>query len=70
MNRLKQIIYEFRLDRVKKRLRENGGRLGSLFNSEEFEDKLRYAVAYAEQLRLMSSRSYLENKLPGVQHAN
>ena len=70
MNRLTEIFYEFRLERIKKSLRDNAGKLALLINSEKFEDKLRYLTAYVEQERLMSCNSYLENKLSGVQNAN
>ncbi len=65
MNKLKQIVYEHRLNSVKKSLRENAEKIKELF-----ERKANYLKYYNEQSRLMSCNSYLENKLSGIQNAD
>ncbi|MFH1585400.1 MAG: hypothetical protein ABIB79_01385 [archaeon] len=61
MNKLTKRIYGFRLSRVKNRLRSNAEEIRELFNN--WRD---YLKNYNEQLRLMSCRSYLENKLSTI----
>jgi len=62
-NRLREIFYKHRLKTTEKSLRENARRLDTLTGFQ-------HRIHYAEQLRLMSCRSYLENKLSGIQDAN
>ena len=60
MGKIKQIIYGFRLDNVRKNLRKNAIKI-----REAVEEGGNYLGDYNEQLRLMSCKSYLENKFGG-----
>ncbi len=60
MNKLKEIIYKIRLNSVDKKLTENAENIETAFNSD---NDFIYNHYRLEQLRLMSNRSYLENKL-------
>ena len=61
MKKLKQIFYEFKLKRTEDNLKSN---------SEKIEFAVKNNVCYnnysIEQLRLMSNKSYLENKLSTI----
>ena len=65
MNRLKEMYYECRIKGVYKALKGNAEKIRL-----SFERHVNFNREYSEQLRLMSCRSYLENKLSGVKNAN
>jgi hypothetical protein len=65
MNKIKEIIYKVRLNSIDRKLTKNAEEMrehldGSYtLNEDYFENN----HIYIEQLRLMSCRAYLENKL-------
>jgi len=61
MNKLKQIWYEFRLSNVKDNLKKNAEKIELAVKSDNNYNQYRL-----EQMRLMSCRGYLENKLTYV----
>jgi hypothetical protein len=63
MNKIKQILYEFRLKNVENNLIKN---LGKIELAVKSNDDTNYNQDRLEQLRLMSCRLYLENKLTYV----
>lgn len=68
MNKLKKILYGFRLKNVEKNLVKNLNKIEAYIknNSPSFNDILGYKGNYNEHLRLMVCKSYLENKLACV----
>jgi len=65
MNKLKEIIYQIKLDNVDRKLTKNAENIREYVNRIGFinEDYFEYNHLHLEQLRLMSCRAYLENKL-------
>ncbi len=61
MRSLKKMISEFRLRKVKDNLKRNAEEIYKLYR-----DGSNYMRNYNEQLRLMSCKSYLENKLSRI----
>ena len=61
MRSLKKIIWEFNLNRVKSNLKKNAEEMYELISKG-----LGYLRNYNEQLRLMSCKSYLKNKLSRI----
>jgi hypothetical protein len=70
MNKLKQILYEFRLKNVDRKLTRNAEKMREHLNGSYTlnEDFFETNHIHLEQLRLMSCRSYLENKLTYVKN--
>lgn len=67
MNKLKQMYYNWELNNIKNAMRKADEIIGELFwNSKDSENNFKYKHSYLEHLRLMSCRSYLENKLSTV----
>jgi len=60
MNKLTEIIYRVRLNHVKDVLKSNTRKIESAIMDNDY---LAYNKFRLEQLRLMSCKSYLENKL-------
>ena len=68
MNKLIGIWYKFKLNNVDKELTKNADEIRDycgedIFSISKFKDDLKYNSLRSEQLKLMSCRSYLENKL-------
>ena len=61
MNKLKQILYEFKLKRTEDNLKSNSEKIESAV-----KNNVHYNIYSIEQLRLMSNRSYLKNKLNSI----
>jgi len=61
MSKLKRIIYEFRLKQVRSNLKKNAYEIREAVNKG-----LDYLANYNKQIRLMSCKSYLENKLSWI----
>ena len=61
MNKLKEILYEFKLMNVRNSLKNNAEKIKSAYELSKGREYNRYRL---EQLRLMSNKSYLENLIP------
>jgi len=68
MNKLKEIVYTIRLKNVDRKLTKNAEEMREHINGSYTlnEDYFETNHIRLEQLRLMSCRSYLENKLSQV----
>jgi len=64
MNKIKEIIYKIRLNNIDRKLTSNAEDLRNLPTINE--DHFKYNHLKLEQSRLISCRSYLENKLSYV----
>jgi len=65
MKKLKQIIYETKLNNVKNNLKKNAERAMEIFESGDNFNGIQYNL---EQTRLMICKSYLENKLTYIRN--